>query len=202
MDKLTYIGLEIDEHGSTFSRDKKDSILDFPKPITEKQLKQFIGLASYFRTHVPNHSDIVRPLERMLTKHERSRKLEWTEETTNAFENIKQAINDCQKLHFLTEGGEIHLKTDACIYGIGAYLYQIVDGVERPIYLFSKSLSTDQLKWHIPEKEYFALWYTLKKLDYLIRDTHFILHTDHKNLTFLKTAGSDKVMQWKLDIQE
>ena len=122
MDRLTYIGLEIDEHGSTFSRDKKDSILDFSKPITQKQLKQFIGLASYFRTHVPNHSDIVRPLERMLTKYERSRKLEWTEEAINPFENIKQAFNDCQKLHFLKEGGEIHLKTDACIYGIGAYL--------------------------------------------------------------------------------
>jgi hypothetical protein len=35
-----------------------------------------------------------------------------------------------------------------------------------------------------------------------LRDIHFTLHTDHRNLTFLNQSGSDKVIRWKLDIQE
>jgi hypothetical protein len=71
-----------------------------------------------------------------------------------------------------------------------------------PISFLSKTLSKEQLNWKVPEKECYAIWYGLKKLEYLIRDVRFTLHTDHRNLTFLKTAGSDKVMRWKLEIQE
>ena len=35
--------------------------MNFPKPEIQKQLKSFLGLANYFRTHVHNHSEIVRP---------------------------------------------------------------------------------------------------------------------------------------------
>ena len=73
---------------------------------------------------------------------------------------------------------------------------------EQPISFLSKTLSKEQLNWKVPEKECYAIWYDLKKLEYLIRDVRFTLHTDHRNLTFLKTAGSDKVMRWKLEIQE
>jgi hypothetical protein len=41
----------------------------------------------------------------------------------------------------------IFLQTDASNYGIGAYLFQIVDGVERPIAILSKGLSKTELNY-------------------------------------------------------
>ncbi len=35
-----------------------------------------------------------------------------------------------------------------------------------------------------------------------MRDVKFVVETDHKNLTFLKTAQSAKVRRWQLTLQE
>jgi hypothetical protein len=202
MTQVEYVGVQIDENGLSFSKEKKESVMNFPKPEIQKQLKSFLGLANYFRTHVRNHSDVVRPLEGMLRDYHKNRKLEWSDMAIEAFEAIKLAIHECQTLSFLDETGDIHFKSDASYYGIGVYLSQIVNAKEMPISFLSKTLSKEQLNWKVPEKECYAIWYGLKKLEYLIRDVRFTLHTDHRNLTFLKTAGSDKVMRWKLEIQE
>jgi hypothetical protein len=43
---------------------------------------------------------------------------------------------------------------------------------------------------------------TIKKYEYLIRDLPFDLYTDHENLVYLNTPPSNKVLRWKLAIQE
>jgi hypothetical protein len=50
----------------------------------------------------------------------------------------------------------------------------------------------------VPEKECYAIVYALNKLDYLLRDVHFILHTDHVNLTRCYSSGSPKVLRWQI----
>ena len=52
------------------------------------------------------------------------------------------------------------------------------------------------------EKECYAIVYALHKFDYLIRDRQFTLRTDHENLTYLNKTPSEKVVRWKLRIQE
>jgi hypothetical protein len=59
-----------------------------------------------------------------------------------------------------------------------------------------------QLNWSIFEKEAYAIFYTITKFDFLLRDVQFVVETDHKNLTFLKTAQSAKVRRWQLALQE
>ena len=54
MSEVEFVGHTI--NGATgqthFTRDKLDRVRDFPKPRTKGELKQFIGLANYFRAHV------------------------------------------------------------------------------------------------------------------------------------------------------
>jgi transposase InsO family protein len=90
------------------------------------------------------------------------------------------------------------------LYGIGAYLYQIIDGGEIPIQFLSSKLTKTQRRWSVPEKEGYAIYYALTKLEYLLRDVYFVLHTDHINLTFVNAIAttSRKVYNWKLTIQE
>ena len=76
------------------------------------------------------------------------------------------------------------------------------DGVEQPIEFVSKSLAKEQLRWSTPEKEAFAILFAFTKLEHLLRDTFFTLRTDHKNLLYINSAGSQKVQRWKLRIQE
>jgi hypothetical protein len=90
----------------------------------------------------------------------------------------------CPKLFFINENAPIVLCTDASDYGIGAYLYQVVDEQEQPISFLSKTLDKTQMKWSTIEKEAYAIYYAFHKFDYLIRDSHFLLKTNHANLTY------------------
>jgi hypothetical protein len=58
------------------------------------------------------------------------------------------------------------------------------------------------LNWSTIEKEAFAIFYTVTKYEFLLRDVKFTIETDHKNLTYLKTAQSAKVRWWQLALQE
>ena len=63
-------------------------------------------------------------------------------------------------------------------------------------------MNTSQRKWSTPEKECYAIYYSLIKLEHLLLDTEFTIHTDHKNLTFLDESANARVNRWKLALQE
>ena len=176
------------------------------RPHTQKDLKKFLGLVNYFRDHIQNHSMIVQPLHEMVPGGElykRQAVLKWTPETIEAFNTIQKEVVNCPKLFFINEALPITLATDASDYGIGAYLYQTThEDEEQPLAFISKKLAGAQLNWSTPEKECYAIFYAVKKLEYLIRDVKFTLYTDHKNLTYINEGGSPKVVRWKVAIQE
>ena len=92
----------------------------------------------------------------------------WTPEAEESFIIIKDMINNCPKLFYIDDKLPIYLHTDASNYAIGAYLYQIKDGKEVPISFMSKILTGAQLNWSTIEKEYFAMYYSLKKFATLL----------------------------------
>ncbi len=185
MSEQEFVGHTIDEKGMHFSRDKIEKVLEVKEPIYGKELKSFLGLAGWFHDHIENYARIIKPLQKMIDKYERNRKLIWTDQGRVAFHAIKEAINYCPKLFFINDKDEVVLFTDACDYGLGAVLYQIVEGKMIPICFASKLLSRQELRWSTIEKEAYAIIFAFKKFEYLIRDRKFTLKTDHKNLTFI-----------------
>ena len=154
-----------------------------------------------------NHSILAHPLQSILdgySSKDRNHRIKWTDALKADYETLKAAVSDCQKLYFLIDTmGNVHLQTDASDYGIGAYLFQITpEGDHHPIMFMSKSLNPVECRWSTPEKEMFGIWFALKKMEHLIRDIPFTLHTDHENLIHDRTSGSPKVLRWKLDIQQ
>ena len=199
-DSVEYVGHTINHEGIHFSRQKLDGIITIPLPKTMKQLKSFLGLANYFREHVRDHSNIVHPLNNLLKDYnnKKSRPIVWNEEAETAFSTIRSAIHECPVLFFLDDTSPIFLETDASDYGIGAYLYQVINGIQKPIGFISKTLHGAELQWDTPQKEGYAIFYALKKWEYLLRDRRFTLKTDHDNLVKLKSmyTTDKKVQRW------
>ena len=209
LSRAEYVGHVLSSEGLTFSKEKKQKVLDFTKPKTYGEMKSFLGLVEYFHSHVRNHSMLIRPLIQIIPNYKdnpKNKVLKWDDEAEKAYVDIQTAIEDSATLFFIDPHGDIHLETDASKYGIGAYLYQMVEvqgkSQKQPVAFISKTLDKGQLKWSTPEKEAYAIFFALKELTYLLRDVHFTLHTDHKNLTYIKESGSEKVYRWKLAIQE
>jgi len=201
--QVEYVGHIINENGLDFSQQKRDKVLDFPTPTTHKDMKQFLGLANYFRDHVKDHSILVQPLQDMVSDYKKHKALQWTPELTALYHEVKDRVGNCPELFFMDDDLPVYLHTDASDYGIGAYLFQLEpSGKERPIAFISKSLTKERLRWSVPEKEAYAIFYAFQKLEYLVRDRYFVLRTDHKNLTYINQESSPKVRRWKLAIQE
>ena len=204
MVEVEYVGHIINHDGLSFSTKKREEVLNFPFPKTHKNMKQFLGLVNYFRDHVKNHSTEVQPLQDMVGKYDKMKILKWTPELEAVFIKVRGLVSSCPSLTFITDNLPIYLHTDASDYGIGAYLFQKdeVQRKENPIAFMSKSLTKERLGWSVPEKECYAIIAALKKFEYILRDSYFILKTDHKNLTYINSEGSAKVRRWKLAIQE
>jgi hypothetical protein len=164
----------------------------------------FIGLANYFRDHVPNITEMLKPLRDMILVAKGanlSKKLIWTEERIAAFKECQIAVSNCQQLYFLDDTTTPILQTDASDYGLGAYFYEIRDGKVRVIRFLSKSLTGAQLNWSTIEKECYGLYWAVKMLEEYLDNRRFILKTDHKNLTYINKTPKGKVLRWKLFLQ-
>ena len=124
LSEVEYVGHTINETGLHFTRSKLDSVLQFELPTFGKQLKSFIGFCNYFRDHVDNFSTKMHSLNDLLKDYDKRRRLVWTDETKQAFDDMKTAIHECPALFFMDETLAVYLHTDASKYGIGAYLFQ------------------------------------------------------------------------------
>ena len=202
MSEVEFVGHTIDERGMSFSREKIDKVLNIPEPVLGKELKSFLGVAGYFHRHIKDYAGVTKPLTKMIEGYERNRRLIWSEQGRAAFREIKEAINNCPKLFFMDDHSPVFLHTDASDYGIGGYLFQMINGEEVPIAFISKMLDEREERWTTTEKECYAIIYCIKKLEYLLRDRSFTLRTDHKNLIYIDSETSKKVKRWKLFIQE
>jgi hypothetical protein len=131
VEEVEFIGHTLNNGTKSFSREKRTKVLDFPLPERQKQLKAFIGLVNYFRSHVANMSDKLHVLQELITPYHKLTKLDWGADQKQKFFNLRDVVAKCPKMHFVDETSPIHVQTDASDIGIGGYIFQINQGQQR-----------------------------------------------------------------------
>ena len=142
-----------DSSGLSFSAEKNAKVVDFVKPLSQKELKSFLGLAYYLRNNIQNHSLNDQPLHAMEKDYKPRSVLLWTPTTDKALKEVKSVINLCLKLHFVNEQSPMFLHTDASDYSIRAYLFQVVDRVPQPVQFLSQTFKAEQKRWGTGDKK-------------------------------------------------
>ena len=72
-------------------------------------------------------------------------------------------------------------------------IYTSLSMQKKDLWFVSKSLTSTQLRWAIIQKEAYAIFVTIKQLDHLLRDRHFKLFTDHKNLLYITESSNPMI---------
>ena len=210
--QMEFTGHVCSEEGISFSREKLDLVQDFPFPEKYEDLKRFIGLANYFRTHIGEHSITAHSMNKLLANYDskKKHKIDWQGAVVNDYNQLKDKIFNCPTLFYIKEGPQYRLvlETDASeLKGLGGYLKQIElnhhNNIinEFPIAFVSKGW-THEKSWGVPDKEAYAIYYCIKKLEYILSDVHFIVKTDHRNITFINFENNPRVKRWKMYLQQ
>ena len=211
---LTFLGHTVSPTGITPLSTKCEAIQQFPKPSTQRQLKQFLGMVNYYHRFIPGCSLLLQPLHAMIKpcKRGRSISLSWTDATDAAFLAAKKALTNTATLSFPAPDVEISLATDASDTGTGAVLQQFVDGAWKPISFFSQKFNKAESKYSAYDRELLAIFKAIKRFQYFLEGRSFHVYTDHKPLTtaFLRNKATcsprqlrhlDYVSQYTTDIR-
>ena len=202
MCNIEYLGHCVGDNNLWPMEDKVVKIVNAKHPETKKALRSFLGLCGYYRKFIPHYSTIAACLTD-LTKKAQPNKLIWTEQHETAFRCLKSRISSKPILLLPDVQEEFILRTDASNTGLGAVLFQEVDGVKRPVAYASRKLLPRETKYAAVEKECLAIVWGIEKFAVYLYGRPFILETDHKPLGYLQSARglNPRLMRWSLSLQ-
>ena len=86
---ITFLGHIVSEHGLATDPEKVKSVVEYPTPTNVKAIERFIGMATWYHKFIPKFSQIAAPLNAL---HRKDAKWEWSAETDQAFQNLKQSL--------------------------------------------------------------------------------------------------------------
>ncbi len=200
--EVRYLGFHLG-HGQVRPQiDKTAAVAACPSPKTKKEVRQFLGLAGYYRRFVPNFSDLTSPLTD-LTKKEAPDPVQWTELCQQALTKVKAALCGGPLLHSPNFDLPFLLQTDASDRGLGAVLAQVVGGEERPVLYLSRKLSKRETRYSTVEKECLAIRWAVLTLRYYLLGREFTLCSDHAPLQWLHRMKDTnaRITRWYLALQ-
>ncbi|GJS45960.1 putative reverse transcriptase domain-containing protein [Tanacetum coccineum] len=143
--------------------------------ILNQEIRQFLGLAGYYRRFIEGFSKIAKPMTKLTQK---KVKFEWGDKQETAFQLLKQKLCSAPILA-LPEGSEDFIVyCDASIKGLGAVLMQR----EKVIAYASRQLKIHEKNYTTHDLELGAVVFSLKLWRHYLYGTKCTVFTDHKSL--------------------
>ncbi|GJX31694.1 putative reverse transcriptase domain-containing protein [Tanacetum coccineum] len=158
-----------------FSKSKIESIKDWAPPKTLTEIRQFLGLAGYYRRFIEGFSKIAKSMTKLTQK---GIKFDWEEKEENAFQLIKQKLCSAPIIA-LPEGREdFVVYCDASHKVLGVVLMQR----EKVIAYASRQLKIHDKNYTTHDLELGSVVFALKIWRHYLYGTKCTVFTDHKSL--------------------
>jgi hypothetical protein len=72
---------------------------------------------------------------------------------------------------------------------------------EQVIAVLSHKFSGAATRWPTIEQEAYAIFFGVKKIEYLLMCKSFVVETDHRNLVWMETSLVSKIIRWRIYLQ-
>ncbi|GJU29336.1 putative reverse transcriptase domain-containing protein [Tanacetum coccineum] len=146
-------------------------------PKTPTEIRQFLGLAGYYRRFIEGFSKIAKSMTKLTQKEV---KFDWGEKEEDAFQLIKQKLCSAPILA-LPEGSEdFVVYCDASHKGLGAVFN--CRGIEVRDCLCSRQLKVHEKNYTTHDLELGSVVFSLKLWRHYLYGTRCTVFTDHKSL--------------------
>ena len=114
---------------------------------------------------------------------------------------VKGAVVEQLPLTHLVYSVPIVLQTDASTLGVGAALSNRYPEGDRVVACCSHAFTEAEMNWKTVEQECFAVVFAVIYFYAALYGHHFVIETDHRNLTYIHSGTSAKVVRWSLLLQ-
>ena len=208
--KVRYLGHVVTHEGTSPDPEKERAVSEWPRPVTLRDLRGFLGLSGYYRRFLKGYAEVAAPLQRLLQGQEGRRKgtkvskgthykgdgsirEKWNSSCETALAKLKQMLTEAPVLGFPDFSCGFILETDASFNGLGAVLSQKQENVLVVLGYGSRALKPcerNMQNYSSMKLELLALyWAVTQKYRDLLLGTEFIVFTDNNPLSYLQTTA-------------
>ncbi|KAJ9552808.1 LOW QUALITY PROTEIN: hypothetical protein OSB04_016853 [Centaurea solstitialis] len=154
---------------------KIEAIKNWEAPKAPTEIRQFLGLAGYYRRFIANFSKIAQPLTTLTQK---DKKFIWGEKQEGAFQLLKHKLCNAPTLALPKGTDNFVVYCDASHQGLGCVLMQN----EKVIAYASRQLEVHEKNYTTHDLELGAVVFVLKIWRHYLYGTKCTIFTDHKSL--------------------
>ncbi|GKC75221.1 reverse transcriptase domain-containing protein [Tanacetum coccineum] len=172
---VQFLGHLIDSQGLHVDPAKIEAVKNWTSPTTPTEVRQFLGLAGYYRRFIEGFSKIAKPLTKLTQK---NKNYIWGEEQESAFQLLKQKLCEAPILALPEGNDDFVVYCDASLQGLGAVLMQR----EKVIAYASRQLKPHEENYTTHDLELGAVVFALKIWRHYLYGTKCTVFTDHKSL--------------------
>ncbi|GKE93812.1 putative reverse transcriptase domain-containing protein, partial [Tanacetum coccineum] len=178
MNRITivqFLGYVIDSQGIHVDPAKIEAIKNWASPTTPTEVRQFLGLAGYYRRFIKDFLKISMSLTELTQK---NKKYIWGEDQESAFQLLKQKLCEAPILALPEGNDDFVVYYDASHQSLGAVLMQR----EKVIAYASRQLKPHEENNTTHDLELGAVVFALKIWRHYLYGTKCTVFTDHKSL--------------------
>ena len=179
--EITYLGHLISKEGIKPDPNRLSTVLKFKIPHSAKEVRQFLGLCSFFHRFICNFAYIAKPLHNLTKK---TSSFKWKSECNKAFCKLKSLLTSLPNLVHYDPSSDLELRTDACDYAIGFVWIQRKNEKHGILAYLSRLLNHAEKNYSISKRECVFLIYSIKKLRHSLYAIRFTVITDQRKFEF------------------
>ena len=170
----------ISAKGIAVNPERVQAVLDWTPPESVKQVRSFLGLASYCRRFVENFSKVAKPLTELLKK---DKKFQWTPKCEESFQELKRRLTSAPVLAPPDTNRDFEIYCDASRQGLGCILMQ-----DRHVVAYaSRQLRPHEENYPTHDLELAAVVHALKTWRHYLLGNHTEIYSDHQSLKYIFT---------------
>lgn len=199
--EVQYLGFLVNQNGLQVDPEKTAAVVDYPAPTNLKQLRRFLGMASWYRRFIPDFATLAEPLTRLTKK---SNPWIWGEQQVNSFRELKIRLTTAPALSCPDFTAPFFLQTDASSVGLGAVLTQTINDEEKVIAYASRTMTETETRYTVTEQECLAVIWSIRKFRCYLEGYSFTVITDHSSLRWLNNLRNPtgRLARWSLELMQ